>query len=45
MSFQKTFEQKGTFVAWHAACQWLRDNGYHWCESCDAYMTDKEPMP
>ena len=28
MPFQKTFDQKGTFAAWHAACQWLRENGY-----------------
>ena len=34
MSFQKTFEQKGTFVAWHAACQWLRDNGYSYSSTC-----------
>ncbi len=36
MSFQKTFDQKGTFVAWHAACKWLRENGYSYGATCVA---------
>lgn len=33
MQFEKKFEQKGTFAAWNAARQWLKENGFSYGSS------------
>ncbi|MFI8384857.1 hypothetical protein [Pseudomonas sp. NPDC079086] len=34
MPFEKTFEQQGTFQAFYAACDWLKENGYSYGSTC-----------